>query len=145
MPLNRAKAAKLDQRSKYLRRRIIETLDATRRGHVGAALSLVEILRVLYDDVLRYDAHNPKWDQRDRCILSKGHGCLALYVVLQDKGFFPEEELWKLFPETDDVSEVQIVSSSAKPNPPRTKSGDNPLAFVLIPLFAFPFAAAFAF
>jgi transketolase len=95
MPINRAKAAKLDQRSKYLRRRIIETLDATRRGHVGAALSLVEILRVLYDDVLRYDARNPKWDQRDRCILSKGHGCLALYVVLQDKGFFPEEELWK--------------------------------------------------
>lgn len=95
MPINRAKVAKLDQRSKYLRRRIIETLDATRRGHVGAALSLVEILRVLYDDVLRYDAGNPKWDQRDRCILSKGHGCLALYVVLQDKGFFPEEELWK--------------------------------------------------
>lgn len=95
MPINRAKAAKLDQRSKYLRRRIIETLDATRRGHVGAALSLVEIIRVLYDDVLRYDAQNPRWDQRDRCILSKGHGCLALYVVLQDKGFFPEEELWK--------------------------------------------------
>lgn len=86
---------KLDQRSKYLRRRIIETLDATRRGHVGAALSLVEIIRVLYDDVLRYDVRNPKWDERDRCILSKGHGCLALYVVLQDKGFFPEEELWK--------------------------------------------------
>lgn len=95
MPFNKARATKLDQRSKYLRRRIIETLDATRRGHVGAALSLVEILRVLYDDVLRYDARNPKWDQRDRCILSKGHGCLALYVVLQDKGFFPEEELWK--------------------------------------------------
>ena len=81
---------KLDQRSKYLRRRIIETLDATRRGHVGAALSLVEIIRVLYDDVLHYDVRNPKWSERDRCILSKGHGCLALYVVLQDKGFFPE-------------------------------------------------------
>ncbi len=93
---------KLDQRSKYLRRRIIETLDATRRGHVGAALSLVEILRVLYDDVLRYDARNPKWSERDRCILSKGHGCLALYVVLQDKGFFPEKELWK-FCEPDGI------------------------------------------
>lgn len=93
--MNKAKAIKLDQRSKYLRRRIIETLDATRRGHVGAALSLVEIIRVLYDDVLRYDVRNPKWSERDRCILSKGHGCLALYVVLQDKGFFPEEELWK--------------------------------------------------
>lgn len=93
---------KLDQRSKYLRHRIIETLDATRRGHVGAALSLVEILRVLYDDILRYDPKNPKWSQRDRCILSKGHGCLALYVVLQDKGYFPEEELWK-FCEEDGI------------------------------------------
>lgn len=102
MPINRAKAAKLDQRSKYLRRRIIETLNAARRGHVGAALSLVEILRVLYDDILRYDPQNPKGSRRDRCILSKGHGCLALYVVLQDKGFFPEKELWK-FCEEDGI------------------------------------------
>ncbi len=92
----------LDQRSKYLRRRIIETLNAVRRGHVGAALSLVEILRVLYDDVLHYDINNPKWPQRDRCILSKGHGCLALYVVLVDKGFFAQEELWK-FCESDGI------------------------------------------
>ncbi len=93
--MDKVTALRLDQRSKYLRRRIIQILDATRRGHVGAALSLVEILRVLYDDVLHYDVRNPRWDQRDRCILSKGHGCLALYAVLQDKGFFPEEELWK--------------------------------------------------
>ncbi len=100
--MDKAKTIKLDERSKYLRRRIIETLKATRRGHVGAALSLIEILRVLYDDVLRYDSQNPKWAQRDRCILSKGHGCLALYVVLQDKGFFPEEELWR-FCEEDGI------------------------------------------
>jgi len=85
----------LDQRSKYLRRRIIEILKFARRGHVGAAFSLVEILRVLYDDILRYDAKNLHWSNRDRCILSKGHGCLSLYVILQDKGFFPESELWK--------------------------------------------------
>ena len=95
MPINRAKAAKLDERSKYLRRRIIETLNATRRGHVGAALSLIEILRVLYDDVLRYDPKNPKWSERDRCILSKGHGCLALYAILAEKKFFPGAELEK--------------------------------------------------
>lgn len=85
----------LDQRSKDLRRKILATLAAGGRGHVGAALSLVEIFRVLYDDVLRFDAKNPKWNERDRCILSKGHGCLALYVMLQEKGFFPESELWK--------------------------------------------------
>lgn len=85
----------LDKRSKNLRRTIVKMLAEGGRGHVGAALSLVEIIRVLYDDVLNFKADNPKWDQRDRCILSKGHGCLALYVVLADKGFFPEEELWR--------------------------------------------------
>ena len=83
----------LDGRSIALRRQIIETLKAGNRGHLGSALSLVEILRVLYDDVLRYDARNPKWPDRDRFVLSKGHGCLALYVVLADHGFFPKSEL----------------------------------------------------
>ena len=85
----------MDQRSVYLRRQIVRVLAAARRGHVGSALSIVEILRVLYDDVLRYDARDPAHDDRDRFILSKGHGCLALYVILADKGFFDEEELWK--------------------------------------------------
>ncbi len=86
---------RLDQRSRELRKVIVRALKAGRRGHIGAAFSLVEILRVLYDDVLRYDPKNPKWFDRDRCILSKGHGCLALYVMLAEKGFFPESELWK--------------------------------------------------
>ncbi len=86
---------RLDQRSRELRKIIVRTLEAGRRGHVGAAFSLVEILRVLYDDILRYDPKNPHWPDRDRCILSKGHGCLALYVLLAEKGFFPESELWK--------------------------------------------------
>ncbi len=85
----------LDKRSKLLRQTIVQMLKSARRGHVGAAFSLVEILRVLYDDILRYDPKNPHWAQRDRCILSKGHGCLALYTVLAEKGFFPESELWK--------------------------------------------------
>jgi transketolase len=70
-------------------------LEASRRGHVGSAFSVIEILRVLYDDIMLYDSQNPRWVKRDRCILSKGHGCLALYVILADKGFFPESELWK--------------------------------------------------
>jgi transketolase len=83
----------LDQRSVALRKTIIRTLEAGQRGHVGAAFSLVEILRVLYDDVLKYDSRRPKWAERDRFVLSKGHGCLALYAILADKGFFPEAEL----------------------------------------------------
>ncbi len=85
----------LDQRSKELRRMIVRALAAGKRGHVGAAFSVVEILRALYDDILKYDAKNPRWEDRDRCILSKGHGCLALYALLADKGFFPEAELEK--------------------------------------------------
>ena len=48
-----AKKINLDERSKYLRRNIIQCIEATRRGHIGSAMSLVEILRVLYDDILR--------------------------------------------------------------------------------------------
>lgn len=70
-------------------------LRVSRRGHLGSALSIVEILRMLYDEILRYDPKNPKWPNRDRFILSKGHGCLALYVVLADKGFYPKSELNK--------------------------------------------------
>jgi transketolase len=85
----------LDRRSIELRKRIVHVLERGGRGHVGTSLSPVEVLRVLYDGVLTYDSSNPKWPQRDRFILSKGHGCIALYVLLQEKGFFPEEELWK--------------------------------------------------
>ncbi len=88
------KSIGLDQKSKGLRRMIVNVLDLCGRGHIGAAFSLIEILRVLYDDILKYDVKNPKWRLRDRCIFSKGHGCLALYAVLCDKGFFPEEEMW---------------------------------------------------
>ena len=84
---------KLDQRSKDLRQLVVRGIAGGRRGHVASAFSLIEILRVLYDDVLRFDPRQPRWPQRDRCILSKGHGCLALYAILADKGFFPVAEL----------------------------------------------------
>jgi transketolase len=83
----------LDRRSLELRKTIVKVMGAGGRGHLGSALSLVEIIRVLYDDVLNYDAKNPKWHERDRFILSKGHGCLSLYAILAEKGFFPESEL----------------------------------------------------
>jgi len=58
-------------------------------------MSLIEILRVLFDDVLDVRPDEPQWADRDRCILSKGHGCMALYAVLADKGFFAVDELDK--------------------------------------------------
>ena len=83
----------LDERSRHLRRLIVRGLAGGGRGHIGSSMSLVEIMRVLYDDVLRYRADQPKFPLRDRMILSKGHGCLALYAMLADKGFFPVEHL----------------------------------------------------
>ncbi len=88
-------AGGLDERSRGLRRTIVRMLEASRRGHIGSAFSLVEIVRVLYDDILACKEGEPEWPGRDRFILSKGHGCLALYPLLAEKGFFPESELWK--------------------------------------------------
>jgi transketolase len=87
------KSIPLDQRSQYLRRLIVDALVGGERGHVGSSMSPLEILRVLYDDILDHRPHEPKWADRDRCILSKGHGCLALYAVLADAGYFPTELL----------------------------------------------------
>lgn len=83
----------LDERSLHLRRMVLRALVAADKGHVGSALSLIEIFRVLYDHVVRHDPARPTWIDRDRVILSKGHGCLALYAVLADQGYFPHETL----------------------------------------------------
>lgn len=82
-----------DDRSKLLRRYVIDAMRGGGRGHLGSSMSMVEILRVLYDSVLKFDPQNPQAVDRDRFILSKGHGCLALYAVLADRGFFPVSEL----------------------------------------------------
>ena len=83
----------MDHRSKQLRRSIVDALEGGRRGHLGSSMSMVEILRVLYDSFLQFRADEPMWADRDRFILSKGHGCLTLYSILADKVFFPKEEL----------------------------------------------------
>jgi len=77
----------LDSRSRDLRALIVRALIGGNRGHLGSSMSLVEILRVLFDDYLRFRPGEPDWVDRDRFILSKGHGCLALYALLADKGF----------------------------------------------------------
>lgn len=83
----------LDKRSQDLRNLSIDALEGGERGHIGSTMSLIEIIRVLYDDILNYRPNEPAWPGRDRFILSKGHGCLALYSILADKGFFPPGEL----------------------------------------------------
>ena len=88
-------SAPLDQKACEQRRDILRILEVARRGHIGSTFSLLEIVRVLYDDILRVDPANPRWPDRDRFVLSKGHGCLSLYLNLAEKGFFPKEELFR--------------------------------------------------
>jgi len=83
----------MDSRSKDLRRTVVDIMANERRGHFGPAMSSIDILRVLYDSFLQFRPDDPEWKGRDRFILSKGHGCLSLYSVLADKGFFPKEDL----------------------------------------------------
>ena len=84
---------KLDEKSKYLRKMIIDALESGKRAHLGSAMSILEIVRVLYDNFLNVSIKNINDISRDRFILSKGHGCLALYAVLADKGFIDAKEL----------------------------------------------------
>ena len=86
---------KLDQRSIYLRHIAIKTLESGKRAHLGSAMSIMELIRILYDEILNVEPENFKDLNRDRFILSKGHGCLALYVMLAEKNFFSDSELLK--------------------------------------------------
>ncbi|MBS1871971.1 MAG: transketolase [Acidobacteria bacterium] len=88
--------AELQLIAKQTRRLIIEMITAAKSGHPGGSLSAVEILVTLYNDVLRHDPANPRWPDRDRFILSKGHACPVLYAVMAQCGYTPVEELKNL-------------------------------------------------
>ena len=79
--------------ARELRRDIVQTIYAAGSGHPGGSLSELEILIALYFRVMRHDPANPKWPDRDRFILSKGHASPGLYAVLARAGYFPREEL----------------------------------------------------
>ena len=80
--------------AKQIRRDIIEMTGAAKSGHPGGSLSAVEILVTLFfGGVMRHDPANPKWADRDRFILSKGHACPVLYSVLAEAGYTPKDQL----------------------------------------------------
>jgi transketolase len=85
----------IDSRDLARRTRIqaLQMVYRARASHIGSALSICDIVAVLYGQVLRIDPKLPKSQQRDRFILSKGHACVAVYGVLAEMGFFPVEEL----------------------------------------------------
>lgn len=83
----------LEYRCEAARKMFIDTLHRYGRGHPGPSLSLIEILITLYLKELRIDPENPKWEDRDRFILSKGHGALGFYTILAEAGLIEKEEL----------------------------------------------------
>ncbi len=82
-----------EQLAWLIRRHGIEMTHLSGGAHIGAVLSVADAVAVLYTDVMRYDPANPKWDKRDRFILSKGHAGASIYAALAESGFFPVEEL----------------------------------------------------
>src|SRR5215467_4612241 len=74
----------------------LQMIHAAGSGHPGGCLSVADILACLYFSELRVDAQRPRWPDRDRLVLSKGHSCPALYAALAMRGYFPREELFKL-------------------------------------------------
>ena len=88
--------ATLERQAKAIRCLSMEMIGNAGSGHPGGALSSAEIMSVLYFHILRVDPNNPDWDERDRFVLSKGHGTASWYAALCERGFFPQDEL-KLF------------------------------------------------
>src|ERR1700756_5763385 len=86
-------AAELAAICKRMRREFIEMITAAKSGHPGGSLSATEIVVTLYFDVMRHDPANPKWKDRDRFILSKGHCCPILYSVMAEAGYTPKDQL----------------------------------------------------
>ena len=76
-----------------IRRHGIEMTHLSGGSHIGAILSVADIMGVLYTDILKFDSGNPEWDGRDRFILSKGHAGASVYAAIAENGFFPVEEL----------------------------------------------------
>jgi transketolase len=75
---------------------IIEMLRQAESGHLGGSLSIIDLISALYAEVLQHDPKRPGWVDRDRFVLSKGHGVPALYVVLAKYGYLPVEQLMTL-------------------------------------------------
>jgi transketolase len=83
----------LEKLAKETRLLIVEMMCRVGVGHLGGACSIVDTLVLLYFHQMRINPQNPRWPDRDRFILSKGHAGPALYAVLAMKGYFPREEL----------------------------------------------------
>ncbi len=91
--MDKTKELKLKVVANNIRESIIEGVYNAACGHPGGSLSIADIMAYLYFEELRIDPENPKWEERDRFVLSKGHTAPALYAALAERGFFPKEDI----------------------------------------------------
>ena len=90
------KIAELEKKANWTRQQTLEMCAGISGGHLASSFSCIDILVALYyGGILRFDPANPDWDERDRLIVSKGHGAIGLYPILSDLGFFSGDELSK--------------------------------------------------
>jgi transketolase len=78
-----------------MRMQALQMVHRAKASHIGSALSICDIVAVLYGQVLRIDPDQPDAPNRDRFILSKGHACVAVYAALAETGYFPRADLLK--------------------------------------------------
>ena len=90
--MNRNELTLLNEKAKEIRLLALDSIHTAKSGHPGGSLSIAEILSLLYFKEMKVDPANPKWEARDRFVLSKGHTAPALYATLAERGFFPKEE-----------------------------------------------------
>ena len=94
--MEKGKLKELKLFSKEIQMKTMETIGSLGVGHVGGSLSIADLLAVLYGKEMKYDSQNPRWEERDWLVVSKGHAGPAVYSALALKGFFPESELLTL-------------------------------------------------
>ncbi len=91
--LNEQSVRELEETARHLRVEILKMLNTARSGHTGGSLSSIDVLTVLYFHAMRHDPSNPRWEDRDRFVLSKGHAAPALYACLAQAGYFSPDDL----------------------------------------------------
>ena len=79
-----------------IRLETLKTIGSLGFGHVPGSMSIIDALAVLYGEVMKVDPKNPRWEDRDWCVLSKGHAGPAMYATLGLKGFYPLEHAYTL-------------------------------------------------
>lgn len=96
MPVTQNQIKDLETKAKLIRRLIVQMIAKAGSGHPGGSLSATDLITVLFFSVLKHDPKNPKWPDRDRFHMSKGHCCPLWYAVLAETGYFPKETLMTL-------------------------------------------------